>query len=446
MTGSASRNLEAVAQRVCELAGDIDAQALVTRNRYGLTRFANSFIHQHHGEDTTTVAVKVAVGGRVASASTTDDSEDGLSRLVDDAKAAARLQPVDVHWPGVAEPADAPDFDKTSAATVGARPSDRAEGVGNFIEAANDLSAAGYLDTSFQESAVATTAGQLAFGGTTRATIDGIHRRSTSAGTGHQTSIDFSQLDAGAAGRRAAHLARRAMDPIDLEPGEYPVVLSPECVATIAIFLAGYGFGGQSYVDGQSFVELGERQFDAAFDLIDDPLDPRVVSLPFDADGTPKRTLPLVEKGVSSAIAHDRRTALRAGTESTGHAIPVSYFGPFPTSVVVGRGTASAEDLVRGVERGVYVSTFNYCRILDPRSQVVTGLTRNGTFLVEGGEITRPLSNLRFTQSFLEALGEGSILGIGDDQRYADSEVGAGLVIAPSMSLAVWRFTGGAQG
>ncbi|HEX6286899.1 MAG TPA: metallopeptidase TldD-related protein [Acidimicrobiia bacterium] len=446
MTGSDPTNLEAIARRVCEMAGDIEAQALVTRHRYGLTRFANSFIHQHHGEDTTKVAVKVAVEGRVASASTTDDSDDGLSRLVDDATTAALLQPVDVHWPGVAEPADTPDFEKTSAATIGAQPSDRADGVAAFIDAGTDLSAAGYLDTSFQESAVATTAGQSASGGATRAIIDGIHRGATSAGNGHQTSVDFSQLDAAAAGRRAADLARRGTDPIDLQPGEYPVVLSPECVATIAIFLAGYGFGGQSYVDGQSFVELGERQFDESFHLIDDPLDSRVVSLPFDADGTPKRTLPLVEAGVSKAIAHDRRTALRAGAESTGHAIPVSYFGPFPTSVVVGAGTSSAQDLIGDVERGVYVSTFNYCRILDPRSQVVTGLTRNGTFLVESGEITRPLSNLRFTQSFLNALGEGSILGIGNDQRYADSEFGPGLVIAPSMSLAAWRFTGGAQG
>lgn len=428
------------------MADGVEAQARASRQRLGLTRFANSFIHQHHGEDTTTISVKLAVDGKVASASSTDSSDQGLARLVEDAKAAAELQPIDAHWPGVAEPATVPDLDKRSEATARALPSTRAEGVAAFIGAAPDLTAAGYLDTSVEEAAVATTGGQQVSGGATRATLDGIHRTADSAGNGHQTSIDFTELDAAAAGARAADLARRGQEPADLEPGEYEVVLSPECVATIAIFLASYGFGGQSYLDGQSFVELGERQFDAAFQLVDDPLDPRTIALPFDGDGTPKKTLPLVEEGVSRAIAHDRRTAFRAHAESTGHAVPGSYFGPFPTSVVVGAGSTPHDDLVAGVDRGVYVSTFNYCRILDPRTQVVTGLTRNGTFLIENGEVTKPLTNLRFTQSFLNALGEGAILEIGDDQRYADSEFGPGVVIAPSMRLASWHFTGGARG
>lgn len=438
--------LESIAQRVCQLAGDAEAQTMVSRSHHGLTRFANSFIHQHHGEDTTSVVVKVAVDGKVASAATTDTSDDGLGRLVEDAKAAAVLQPVDAHWPGVIGPAQVPHFDRCADPTVQALPSERADGVAEFIEAASDLSAAGYLDTAVSEVAVATTAGQVASGRTSRATLDGIHQSGTSAGNGHQTSLDFSVLDGRAAGARAADLARRGADPVDLEPGEYPVVLSPECVATIAVFLAAYGFGGQSYVDGQSFVQVGQQQFDPSFRLVDDPEDPRVISLPFDADGTPKRALTLVDEGVSTAIAHDRRTALRADAESTGHALPGSHFGPVPISLVVDAGSTAPEDLVADVDRGVYVSTFNYCRILDPRSQVVTGLTRNGTFLVEDGEITTPLSNLRFTQSFLAALAPGAVQAVGDDQRYADSEFGPGVVIAPSMHLASWTFTGGAKG
>lgn len=440
------KSLETIAERVCDLAKGTHAQARVSRSRHGLTRFANSFIHQHHGEDTTEAAVKLAVDGRVASAATTDTSEEGLSRLVEDARAAAELQPVDPHWPGVSGHADIPDFNRCSEATMQAAPTDRAEGVAAFIDSATDLTAAGYLDTMVNEVAVATTGGQLVSGRTSRATIDGIQRTPSSAGNGHQTDVDFSQLDGSTVGARATDFARRGVDPVDLDPGEYTVVLSPECVATVAIFLGAYGFGGKSFLDGQSFVKLGERQFDPAFRLVDDPADPRSIALPFDVDGTPKATLPLVDDGVSRAIAHDRRTAMRADTESTGHAVPVSAFGPVPTSLVVGGGSTSPEDLVAGVDRGVFVSTFNYCRILDPRTQVVTGLTRNGTFLIEDGEVTTPLTNLRFTQSFLEALTEGTIEAIGDDQRYADSEFGPGFVIAPSMRLSSWNFTGGARG
>lgn len=438
-------HLEAIAGQICELAGDAEAQSLVSRSRYGLTRFANSFIHQHHGEDTTSAEVKLAVDGKVASASTTDVSDEGLARLVEDARAIASLQPDDPHWPGVIGPTDVPDRDQVAEATIDAVPSDRVEAVAAFIEEGADLSAAGFLDTGVTEVAVATTGGQVVSGRSTRATLDGIHQTPVSAGNAHHTSLDFTTIDGSSAGRRAVDLARRGVDPVDLDPGRYEVVLSPECAATIAVFLGVYGFGGQSFVDGQSFVEIGSEQFDPSFRLTDDPADPRAISLAFDSDGSPKHTLALVESGVSRAVAHDRRTAKRADAASTGHANP-GGFGPLPLDLVIGAGDHTVDELVAGVERGVYVSTFNYCRILDPRTQVVTGLTRNGTFLIENGEISRPLTNLRFTQSFVEALGPGSIEAIGSDQRFADSEFGPGFVIAPSLRLASWTFTGGAQG
>ena len=193
-------------------------------------------------------------------------------------------------------------------------------------------------------------------------------------------------------------------------------------------------------------MDLGSQQFDRAFQLVDDPEDPRSIGVGFDDEGTSKHRLALVEDGVTKTVVHDRRTAGEAGAESTGHSLAGSGLGPLPYNLVVGGGSQSADDLVAGIERGLFVSTFNYCRILDPRTQVVTGLTRNGTFLIERGEITSPLTNLRFTQSFVEALGPERVLGIGNDQRHADNEFGPGLVIAPSMRLAEWNFTGGAQG
>lgn len=107
---------------------------------------------------------------------------------------------------------------------------------------------------------------------------------------------------------------------------------------------------------------------------------------------------------------------------------------------------SSPEQLVEGVDRGIYVSTFNYCRILDPKTMVVTGLTRNGTFMIENGRVADPITNLRFTQSFLDALGEGNVVGFGNDGRFADSEFGPTLVHAPSARLRSWKFTGGTEG
>jgi predicted Zn-dependent protease len=137
---------------------------------------------------------------------------------------------------------------------------------------------------------------------------------------------------------------------------------------------------------GLSFVQLDNRQMDDAVSIWDDATDPRTVGVPFDGEGTPKRRLDLVTQGVSVGLAYDRRTAALAGTQSTGHGSGSAAGGPVPSNVFLGAGSATREELIGQVGRGLIVTDFNYTRILDPKTQVVTGLTRNGTFLVENGQ------------------------------------------------------------
>ena len=437
----------AVAERVVEMVGDrAEAQVMVDTGRSALTRFANSFIHQNVGEDRLSVALKLAADGRVASAATTKADDDGLGRLVEGTLAAARLRPVDPDWPGLAPPAPVPEVAHYDPATENASPDERAQRVAAFVGAGPDLRAAGYCDTEGGTAAFANSAGQRAEGRFSRATLDGIHQSDDSAGSAHQTAARLAVLDGGAAGRDSADRALRSREAVEIEPDEYEVVLEPECVATIAVFLAYYGFNARQVEEGQSGIVLGEVQFDPAVSLWDDATDPDALGVPFDVDGTPKRRVDLVTAGVSTALAHDRRTAAKAGTESTGHAVPGGdSFGAFPTQMVLAPGRGSTAELVASMDRGLLVTTFNYCRILDPKTQVVTGLTRNGTFLVEGGKVRSGVRNLRFTQSFLEALAPGRVLGVGAPVRFADSEFGAGVVRAPALRLASWRFTGGAR-
>ncbi|HSG79418.1 MAG TPA: metallopeptidase TldD-related protein, partial [Acidimicrobiia bacterium] len=250
-----------------------------------------------------------------------------------------------------------------------------------------------------------------------------------------------------AAGELAVERTVMGKNAYDIKPGEYEVVLAPEAVGTIAIFLGDYGFNGKQVAEGQSFVDLGAEQFDASLTITDDPLADGALGVPFDTEGIPRRTVDLVRDGVTIGVVHDRRSARKLGSSSTGHGAPGSAtYGPIPLAMRIGAGSSSVEDLIAGVDRGLYVATFNYCRILDPKSMVVTGLTRNGTFMIENGEITGAVTNMRFTQSFLAALGPDRVLGIGDDARFADSEFGAGFVHVPSLRLAAWNFTGGAAG
>lgn len=438
----------AIAQRVIEMVGDrAEAHATVVGGESALTRFANSFIHQNVGDASRTVTIKAAVDGKVAQGTDNRIDDESLADLVDRTLEAAKLSPADPDWAGFAPPADLPGVDNYDEATAAASPEERATIVKEFITAAEDTDAAGFCNTESLTVGFANSLGHSGVGRETRATIDGIHRVGTVAGSGHQTSRRIGDLDGAAVGGLAAERFHLAADPFDLKPGEYEVVLSPECVSTIAVFLAVYGFNGKAVNEGQSFLNIGEQQFDASINLWDDPAAAGALGLGFDAEGTPKRHIDLVKDGVTLTAAHDRRTAHKAGTVSTGHSLPgAEAMGAIPVNGVVGGGAVPVDDMIASVNRGLYVATFNYCRILDPKTQVVTGLTRNGTFMIENGAITGAITNLRFTQSFVEALGEGNVLDIGDDTRFADSEFGPGIVQAPSMRLASWNFTGGAEG
>jgi predicted Zn-dependent protease len=428
--------------------GRADAEVHVDVGVSALTRFANSFIHQNVSEVATTVGLRVATADRrVASSTATATTPDALKRFVDTTLEVAARQPVDGGWPGFGSVVEQPDVDHWDQATADADPVERAEAVREFIEAGDGLSAAGYCQTEARHHAYGNTEGRTASGRFTTAIIDGIHQTEGSAGSGHTAGRSLAGLDATATGALAARRARDGRDPFDAKPGDYEVVLSPECVATIAVFLDVYGFNAKVFQEGMSFVELGSDQFDPSVTIRDDATDRRALYTGFDVEGTPKRRVDLVTDGTTAGLLHNRRTAAKAATESTGNAAQgAEAWGPFGSNLFVEGGSSSPDALIAGVERGIYVSTFNYCRVLDPKSLVVTGLTRNGTFMIENGVITDPVTNLRFTQSFVTALGQGNVGAIGDDARFADSEFGPTLVHAPSMHLRSWRFTGGADG
>lgn len=437
-----------LAAKVLDMVGDrAEAEVVATEGISSLTRFANSFIHQNVGEHLESVNLRVAVDGRVASAKTTASDDDALARFVDATLTTAQAQPVDKDWPGLIEPTPVPDVEHYDAATADASPVARAELVKEFVDQGEGMLAAGYCETEGQTHTFMNSAGQQATGRETSAILDGIHRTATSAGSGHTDSSAIGDLDAAAAGALAAQRARDSEKTFDAKPDAYEVVLAPEAVASIAVFLGFYGFNAKAHEEGQSFATLGEEQFDPSFRFWDDVTDPRAKSIGFDSEGTPKGRLDLVKDGITTALAHDRRTAKKAGVTSTGHGFPGSaMFGPAPFNLFVGAGAAGEEDLIAGIERGIYVSTFNYCRVLDPKPLIVTGLTRNGTFMIENGEITGAVSNLRFTQSFVQALAPRNVTGVGSNDRFADSEFGAGFVYCPSLSLASFHFTGGAEG
>ena len=441
----------ATCDRVLELVGD-RADALVTcgQGTNALTRFANSRIHQNMASDDDHVRLRVVVdGGRIAQASTTRLDADGLERLVESTIAAAHLCPPDPEYPGLAEPATVAEVDHFDADTAAASPDARAEVVADFVGAGPDLEAAGYCSTDADTHVMCSTSGIRYASRTTMAQVDGIHRAAAvegppTDGYGQITSKRIADLDGRRIGDIAAAKATGGANPVELEPGTYEVVLEARAVAAMLLFPAWLGFNGKAYAEGTSFAHLGEAQFDERITLWDDGTDPRSLGRPYDAEGTPKRRVDLVTAGVTVGLAHDRRSAALAGVEPTGSSIGQESFGGYPGDLFLGGGDESLEQLIGGVERGLLVTDFWYNRILDPKTQVVTGLTRNGLFLIEGGEVTSPVQNFRYTQSVVGALAPGHVLGIGNDAQLVSNE--GGIVHVPSLRLRSWAFTGGAQG
>lgn len=426
-----------------------DAGVYVRTGTSALTRFANSFIHQNVSDDVAHVHLTVALDNRLASGSTTATTDDALNSLVDRLIEVAAMQPVDDEFAGFGGPVAPREIDHFDEETSRADPDARAGIVKAFVDAGDGLLAAGMCGVDSYTDAYGNTADRFIDGRMTRVILDGIHQTETSAGSGHSAGPSLSSIDAAGAGKLASDRAMRAIDAFDTKPGEYEVILAPEAMATIAQFLTGYGFSGKSYNEGTSFVTLDEQRFDAAVHLKDDVADPRGLGISFDAEGTPRGTVALIDGGVTPSLLHDRRTAKKAGGVSTGHA-PVAGEAwdsrPGGRNLFFGEGPSSEQDLIAQVERGIYVSTFNYCRVLDPKTVVVTGLTRNGTFMIENGAITGAVTNLRFTQSFIDALGPTRVKGIGSNSRFADGEDEPGTVHTPSFHLASWNFTGGVEG
>ncbi|HTS14982.1 MAG TPA: metallopeptidase TldD-related protein, partial [Candidatus Sulfotelmatobacter sp.] len=233
-----------------------------------------------------------------------------------------------------------------------------------------------------------------------------------------------------------------AREPVSLPPGEYPVVLEPYAVVDLLDMLGYLGFSALAVQEGRSFFEAGKVIGSPLVTIIDDAEDSAGAPVSFDYEGVPKRRVPLVEAGVCREAVFDAQTAARAHRESTGHGLPApNPYGPFPLNMIMSAGDASRDELIGGLERGLLVTRFHYTNPVHPKLAIVTGMTRDGTFLVEQGRIVGPVRNLRFTQSYLEAL--AGVEAVGRERRLLRGFLGASLV--PAVRIRAFGFTGATE-
>ena len=441
------RRIKEITDRILTLSEADQTEVVVLGTDSYLTRFANNIIHQNVSESNVEVRVRAVLGKRVGVASINSLADEALQKVVENAITVARFQPENPEFKSLPEPVPIPPAEGFVERTASYTPEQRARGVKAICDqaAAAGLNAAGAFSTAAREIAVANSLGIFAYHPSTLATLTTVIMGEDSSGYSFAASMNVDEIDPEALGREAVDKALRSRGPVEIEPGEYTVILEEYAVTDMLFILDYLGFSALAVQEGRSFMggRFGEKIVGDNVTIWDDGRDPRTVVLPFDFEGVPKQRLELITSGVAKGVAYDTFTAGREeGKQSTGHALPApNTSGPLPINLLMATGEATKEDMLRSTERGIWVTRFHYTNPVHPLKTVFTGMTRDGTFLIEHGEITRPLKNLRFTQSILEALSNVEMIGR-ESKLWVDDWSGLVGVRAPALKIARFNFTG----
>ena len=455
MTGDTELALGEMA--LAHLRGE-EAQATVTRERSVVARFARSAPTQATAVEDTSVELLCVRDGHVGTATTNRLDADGLAAAAARARdtAAASARSGRGSYPGLPAPAPARAHDGFDAATAQLDPVVAASALASAFEtcARAGLEAFGIWTAGEVRTAIASSAGIALSEAVTDAHMHVIARDTRGrSGFASATAVASSAIDAATiAGAAAAKVTGE--EPAELAPGSYTVVLDHDAVGTLLEFLGSLAFNGLAHAEGRGALcgRIGERVAAATVSLADSPRVPGTLPRAFDAEGVPKRPLPLIQDGVAHAVVHDIRSAALAGAASTGHALEPggAADGPGPTNLVLAGGAAAGiEELCAPIDRGLYVTRLWYVNTVEPRNAILTGMTRDGTFLIEDGKIARPLRDVRFTDSALRILAATQALTasqrlVGDHDLYG-RRFATG-VLCPALRAGGFRVSGGADG
>jgi predicted Zn-dependent protease len=400
-----------ITDKVLGMSQADQTEVVLYTDRSALTRFANNYIHQNVLESNTNVNIRMVMGKKIGVASTNDLSDEGLRKAVENAATITRFQLENADFKSLPSCEDAGKAESIGRgfveATASASPETRADGAGAICRLAeeNGLTAAGAFSTNAQELAVANSLGVFAYDNFTASNLLTVVMGENSSGYADRSSKDVGEIDAEAVAREAVGKAVRSKDPVQIDPGEYTVVLEEYAMADMLDYLAYVGFSALAVQEGRSFLKGGEQVTGGNVTIWDDGSDSRGLPLAIDFEGVAKQRVTLIDGGVARDPVYDTYTAGReTDKRSTGHALPApSTFGPIPLNLYMQAGDTPKEELAKGIERGIWVTRFHYVNIVHPLLTILTGMTRDGTFLIENGEVTRPIKNLRFNQSVLEA-------------------------------------------
>ena len=408
-------DLEHIAERILKLSEADETEVEIDSTVDALTRFANNTIHQNVSEHTLGISVRAVADGRTARATTNKTDEESLRRVVAAAMSLARNQPENPDLLPMLGPQKYQKVSHYFASTVSATPQDRARAVTRVCKMAEEgkQTAAGIFTTGFVRNLLMNSKGLSARHDHTRAEFSVTILEENSSGWAKSNSPDILNIDSDALFESASEKAAGSRKPRELEPGRYTAILEPAAVLDFVGFIF-YDFAGTAVLDKRSCFNdrMGKKIFGENVTLWDDVYHPLQVGAPWDGEGFPRQKVLLVDRGVPKNLVYARATAKKMKAKPTGHGFTLpNEYGEAPMNLVFGGGDKSVDDMIRSTERGILVTRFWYIREVEPYEKVLTGMTRDGTFLVENGRVTGGIRNFRFNQSIIEALAKVEMLG-----------------------------------
>jgi predicted Zn-dependent protease len=433
-------DLKRFMEKLIERSSADQTEVMVTEWDSALTRFANNGIHQNVAERNAQVRVRVVKDGRTGVASVNQMSEQSADDVLRRAITIAQLQPKGEVVP-MPRPAPSREVDAWSDTTANATPEERADFVQTICNRASrgGLKAFGAYATSAAQFAIANSLGVYHHHRGTQGTVNSVVMGDAGSGYADRGAINVAELDKDELAEEVIDKAQRNQNAQPVEPGVYEVVLEEYAVAEMLEFMSFMGFSALAAQEERSFMRLGERITGESVTIWDDGLDPSGLPAPFDFEGVPKQRVSLITKGVASGLVYDMQTAEHAKRESTGHGLPApNTEGPFAVNLFMQPGTTPKSELASEIKRGIWITRFWYVRVVHPKASIITGMTREGTFLIENGKIVRPVKDLRFTQSILDAL-NGTVALSRSTKLQIGEFIGASRV--PAIRLKAFTFT-----
>lgn len=399
------KELRELADEVIRASQGGETEVIIFSEKTDHARFSRSQIHQYTNLEKTELYVRIRFGKKAAVGRTTNITKEGILEIVRNTEKIALSVEEDPYLPDPEEPWDNPLVERVDKNILAFSHEEKAHMINDLKRAFPEQELFGSLITGLTSIVVANSRGLFtSFSFTdlhlTINLVDGDESYWEQISTNTINDLSLDEIISSLENKLLLDVKY-----MDITPGKYTVILSPLALEEITSFMAYIGFSARAEEEGISFLKgkIDEKVFSEKLTIIDNPLREEGFAMPFDLEGVKKEKITLVEKGVFRTFIHDKKTALKNKTKSTGHCVGIFQSFPYTTHLEILPGPSKLKDIIKETENGIYVSRFHYVNLLDPRAFTLTGMTRDGTYLIKQGKIVGMLPNLRFTQNFIEA-------------------------------------------